>query len=70
MFSKRFTTLPAESFKKKYGSEALHGHATSYHDDVNLNRDNAMSTSCYALYFQDRLTPYFSDQKKNSRPMP
>ena len=23
-----------------------------------------MSTSCYALYFQDRPTPYFSDQKK------
>ena len=28
--------LPAESLKKKYGSEALLGHATRYHGDVNL----------------------------------
>ena len=76
MLSKRFTTLPAESLNKKYGSEALLGHATSYHGDVNLNRDNAMSTShpCYALSFEDRPTPYISEQKKkkktNSRHMP
>ena len=30
-------TLPTESSKKKYGSEALLGHATRYHGDVNLN---------------------------------
>ena len=29
-------TLPTESLKKKYGSEALLGHATRYHGDVNL----------------------------------
>ena len=36
MFNKSFSTLPAESLKKKYGSEALLGHATRYHGDVNL----------------------------------
>ena len=29
-------TLPTESLKKKYGSEALLGHATRYHGNVNL----------------------------------
>ena len=36
MLSKSFYTLPAESLKKKYGSEALLGHSTRYHGDVNL----------------------------------
>ena len=36
MLRKRFFTLPAEFLKKKYGSEALLGHATRYHGDVNL----------------------------------
>ena len=36
MPSKSFFTLPAESLEKKYGSEALLGHATRYHGDVNL----------------------------------
>ena len=60
MPSKSFFTLPAESLKKKYG------HATSFHGDVNLNRDNAMSTTdpCYAFSFEDSPTPYISEQKK------
>ena len=36
MLSKSFFTLPAESFKKKYGSEALLGHATRYYGNFNL----------------------------------
>ena len=36
MPSKSFFRLPAESLEKKYGSEALLGHATRYHGDVNL----------------------------------
>ena len=36
MLRKSFFTLPAESSKKKYESEALPGHATRYHGDVNL----------------------------------
>ena len=36
MLSKSFFTLPAESLKKKYGSEAFLGHATRYHGDFNL----------------------------------
>ena len=36
MPSKSFFTLPAKSLEKKYGSEALLGHATRYHGDVNL----------------------------------
>ena len=36
MLRKSFFTLPAESLKKKYGSEASLGHATRYHGDVNL----------------------------------
>ena len=42
MLSKSFFTLPAESLKKKYGREALLGHATRYHGDVNLK--NTTST--------------------------
>ena len=68
--------MPGESLKKNYGSEALLGQATSFHGDVNLNRDNAMSTThpCYAFSFEDKPTPYISEQKKNkiknSRAMP
>ena len=36
MLSKSFFTLPAESLKKKYGSEALLGPATRYYGDFNL----------------------------------
>ena len=36
MLSKNFFTLLAESLKKKYGCEALLGHSTRYHGDVNL----------------------------------
>ena len=77
MLRKSFFTLPAESLKKKYGSEALLGHATRYHDDVNLkhtiliNRDNAMTTShpCQTFSFEDTPPPYISKQK-NGRPRP
>ena len=54
MLSKSFFTRPVESLKKKYGSEALLGHAKRYHDNVNLkNRDNAMTTShpCHMIFF-------------------
>ena len=37
MLNNSLFTLPTESSKKKYGSEALLGHATRYHGDVNLN---------------------------------
>ena len=75
MPSKSFFTLPAESLEKKYGSEALLGHATRYHGGVNLKNTILTGIMQWPLltlatnfYFEDRPPPYISHQKNSRLP--
>ena len=73
MLNKSSFTLPVESLKKKYGSEALLGHAN---DDVNLK--NTILTGIMQwprltlatwFSFEDRPSPYdFRAKNGRSRP--
>ena len=76
MLSKSFFTLPAESLKKKYGSEALLGPATRYYGDFNLKNTILTGrmqwphlTLTTQFCFEDRPPPYISEQN-NRRPRP